>query len=97
MIRVARLAGLLPLTAHLRLEDTLAQFAAPLHEQVGFFRVSGIILHLRVFRAARATCGTQVGLPGAAVGARTLFLDCFQCGCWSPEPLCLKARMSVYK
>ena len=55
MIRVARLAGLLPLTAHLRLEDTLAQFAAPLREQVGFFRVSGIILHLRVFRAARAT------------------------------------------
>ena len=36
MMRVARLAGLLPLTAHLRLEDTLAQFAAPLREQVGF-------------------------------------------------------------
>lgn len=34
MMRVARLASLLPITAHLRLEDTLAQFAAPLREQV---------------------------------------------------------------
>ena len=33
MMRVARLASLLPLTAHLRLEDTLSQFAAPLREQ----------------------------------------------------------------
>lgn len=36
MMRVARLASLLPLTRHLRLEDTLAQFAAPLREQVSF-------------------------------------------------------------
>jgi len=34
MLRVARLLSLLPATAHLRLEDSLAQFAAPLREQV---------------------------------------------------------------
>lgn len=33
MMRVARLLSLLPATAHLRLEDSLAQFAAPLREQ----------------------------------------------------------------
>ena len=33
MLRVARLLSLLPATAHLRLEDSLAQFAAPLREQ----------------------------------------------------------------
>ena len=34
MLRVARLLSLLPATAHLRLEQSLAQFAAPLREQV---------------------------------------------------------------
>ena len=34
MMRVARLTSALPFLAHLRLEDTLAQFAAPLREQV---------------------------------------------------------------
>ncbi len=34
MMRVARLTSILPLLSHLRLEDTLAQFAAPLREQV---------------------------------------------------------------
>ena len=43
MMRVARLASLLPLTAHLRLEDTLSQFAAPLREQVRPARMLGIM------------------------------------------------------
>lgn len=34
MMRVARLTSMLPVLSHLRLEDTLAQFAAPLREQV---------------------------------------------------------------
>ena len=34
MMRVARLTSVLPVLSHLRLEDTLAQFAAPLREQV---------------------------------------------------------------
>ncbi|EIE27087.1 ABC1-domain-containing protein [Coccomyxa subellipsoidea C-169] len=34
MMRVARLTSMLPLLSHLRLEDTLSQFAAPLREQV---------------------------------------------------------------
>lgn len=41
MLRVARLLSLLPATRHLRLEESLAQFAAPLREQVrrqGFVR-----------------------------------------------------------
>ncbi|KAK9836261.1 hypothetical protein WJX81_000321 [Elliptochloris bilobata] len=38
MLRVARLLSLLPATAHLRLEDSLSQFAAPLREQVDLAR-----------------------------------------------------------
>ena len=34
MMRMARIASLVPLVRELRLEDTLAQFAAPLREQV---------------------------------------------------------------
>ena len=35
MLRMARIASLVPFIRELRLEDTLAQFAAPLREQVG--------------------------------------------------------------
>ena len=34
MMRMARIASLVPFVRELRLEDTLAQFAAPLREQV---------------------------------------------------------------
>lgn len=34
MLRMARIASLVPFIRELRLEDTLAQFAAPLREQV---------------------------------------------------------------
>ena len=34
MMRMARIASLVPFIRELRLEDTLAQFAAPLREQV---------------------------------------------------------------
>jgi len=51
MLRVARLLSLLPATAHLRLEDSLAQFAAPLREQVRL-QTSRRMLTMKPARAA---------------------------------------------
>ena len=42
MMRMARIASLVPFIRELRLEDTLAQFAAPLREQVGPSKIADL-------------------------------------------------------
>lgn len=56
MVWLAHVAGqLIPATRSLRLDDTLKQFAAPLHEQVGQRHTHGLALctHLVRFMVAR--------------------------------------------
>ena len=54
MLTVARLASRLPSIAHLRLEDTLKQFAAPLKEQVRVW-VGGEMMGVREARSGART------------------------------------------